>query len=79
MSLETTRTALERSDLRVGRTHDLPGDTFRLLGKDVAYLKLSSVVAAEAASYMERADGTKGMIIDIRNYPSEHIVLELAP
>jgi hypothetical protein len=29
--------------------HDLPGETFRLLSGEVAYLKLSSVRMAEAA------------------------------
>ena len=33
-----------------GRTHDRPGDTFRKLSPDVAYLKLSSVQAAQAAT-----------------------------
>jgi C-terminal processing protease CtpA/Prc len=58
-------------------THDLPGPTFRLLSKDVAYLKLSSVKADEAAHYVEEAAGTKGFIIDIRNYPSEFMVFAL--
>jgi hypothetical protein len=51
--------------------HDLPGDTFRLLSPDVAYLKLSSIKAVDVPRYMERAANTKGLIIDIRNYPSE--------
>jgi hypothetical protein len=58
-------------------THDLPGPTFRLLSKDVAYLKLSSVKTADAAHYIEQAAGTKGLIIDIRNYPSEFMVFAL--
>ena len=58
-------------------THDLPGPTFRLLSKDVAYLKLSSVKAEEAAHYVQEASGTKGLIIDIRNYPSEFMVFAL--
>lgn len=57
--------------------HDLPGPTFRLLSKDVAYLKLSSVKAADCAHYVEQAAGTKGLIIDIRNYPSEFVVFDL--
>ena len=60
-----------------GRTHDRPGDTFRKLSPDVAYLKLSSVKVAEAASYIEAAAGTKGLVIDIRNYPSEFVVFAL--
>ncbi|HEY2116767.1 MAG TPA: S41 family peptidase [Candidatus Angelobacter sp.] len=58
-------------------THDLPGETFRLLSKDVAYVKLSTVKAADAAHYIESAAGTKALIIDIRNYPSEFMVFAL--
>ena len=57
--------------------HDLPGDTFRLLSKDVAYLKLSTVKLDQAAKYIESAAGTKGLIVDIRNYPSEFVVFAL--
>ncbi len=60
-----------------GFTHDLPGPAFRLLAKDVAYLKLSSVKAEDAADYVHRAAGTKGLIIDIRNYPSSFMVFAL--
>jgi len=59
------------------KPHDRPGETFRKLSPDVAYLKLSSVKTAEAASYIESAAGTKGLIIDIRNYPSEFVVFSL--
>jgi C-terminal processing protease CtpA/Prc len=58
-------------------THDLPGPTFRLLSPKVAYLKLSAVKAADAASYVTQAAGTRGLIIDIRNYPSDFMVFAL--
>jgi len=61
----------------MGFAHDQPGETFRLLSKDVAYLKLSTVKAADAAHYVESAAGTKALIIDIRNYPSEFMVFAL--
>lgn len=57
--------------------HDLPGQTFRMLTDSVAYLKLSSVVAANAASYVEQAQGAKVLVIDIRNYPSQFMVFAL--
>ena len=57
--------------------HDLSGPAFRLLSKDVAYLKLSAVKAADAESYVRQASVTKGWIIDIRNYPSEFVVFAL--
>ena len=58
-------------------THDLPGDTFRKLSDDVAYLKLSSIKGPEVGGYMKSAAGTRGLIIDIRNYPSAFVVFEL--
>jgi C-terminal processing protease CtpA/Prc len=52
-------------------THDQPGDTFRLLSPEVAYIKLSSIKAADLPTYFDKAKNTKGLIVDIRNYPSE--------
>jgi Peptidase family S41 len=60
-----------------GATHDRPGDTFQLLSSDVAYLKLSSIAVKDVVGYVERAKGTKGLVIDIRNYPSEFVVFAL--
>jgi hypothetical protein len=37
-----------------------------LLSPEVAYLKLSSVKIADAATYINKASGTKGLVIDIR-------------
>jgi len=64
-------------DLAAGGLHDLPGPAFRMLEPDVAYLKLSSVVADSAARYVEQAAGTRVFVIDIRNYPSEFVVFAL--
>jgi C-terminal processing protease CtpA/Prc len=64
------------NDLDPG-THDLPGPAFRLLSKDVAYLKLSAVKEADCPHYIEQAAGTRGFVIDIRNYPSEFVVFAL--
>ncbi|MGA9669290.1 MAG: S41 family peptidase [Terracidiphilus sp.] len=68
---------LPATSMTVSSTHDLPGDTFRLLSPDVAYLKLSSVKAAEVDHYLSLAAKTKGLIIDIRNYPSEFVAYSL--
>jgi C-terminal processing protease CtpA/Prc len=57
--------------------HDRTGDAFQLLSREVAYLKLSSVRIEDVASYVERAASTKGMVIDIRNYPSAFVVFAL--
>jgi C-terminal processing protease CtpA/Prc len=76
LTITAKRVSLAINDFSSG-THDLPGATFRLLSKDVAYLKLSSVQDADAASYVQQAAGTKGLIIDIRNYPSSFMVFAL--
>jgi C-terminal processing protease CtpA/Prc len=76
LEISTSRVASVAGD-RSGFTHDRPGDTFQLLSDQVAYLKLSSAKAADAEKYVEGAKGTKGLIIDIRNYPSEFMVFAL--
>ena len=77
-AMEISAERVSSKDLpRFASTHDLPGETFRLLSKDVAYLKLSSVKSDQAAKYIESAAGTKGLIVDIRNYPSEFVVFAL--
>lgn len=58
-------------------TRDLAGPTFRLLSPKVAYIKLSSIKSDQVASYIKRAQQTKGLIIDIRNYPSQYVVYSL--
>lgn len=72
-----TRDSSSVMNLKAGLTHDLAGPTFRKLADDVAYLKLSSVVADSAASYVKRAAGTRCLVIDIRNYPSDFMVFAL--
>ena len=77
VSVSTARVPVDLLNLNVLSTHDRDGDTFQRLSEDVAYLKLSSVVAANSASYVRQAAGTKGLVIDIRNYPSEFVVYTL--
>jgi C-terminal processing protease CtpA/Prc len=77
LSLKARRLPTADLDLRTALTHDLPGETFRRLSDDVAYLKLSSVKSADVRRYIDGAAGTKGLIIDIRNYPSEFVVFTL--
>jgi C-terminal processing protease CtpA/Prc len=76
--MELTPSRLSNSEAGpIESTHDLPGETFRLLSKDVAYLKLSSIKSADVSHYIEAAMGTKGLVIDIRNYPSNFVVFDL--
>jgi len=77
LTLTASRASPSGLDQQAGSRHDLPGEPFRKLSKEVGYLKLSSAKAAEAEQYIESANGTMGLIIDIRNYPSEFVVFAL--
>jgi hypothetical protein len=48
-----------------------------MLSPQVAYLKLRGIRARDIVDYIERASGTRGLVIDIRNYPSEFVVFDL--
>ena len=67
IQIPATRTQLKQPFV----THDQPGATFRLLSPEIAYIKLSSIKAADLPTYFDKAKNTKGLIVDIRNYPSE--------
>jgi C-terminal processing protease CtpA/Prc len=77
LNLTPNRVPTSTLDLTSNFEDNLPGNTFQMLSKDIAYLKLSSVVAAQSANYVESAASTKGLIIDIRNYPSDFVVFTL--
>lgn len=77
LGLTVNRVATENLDLTSNGGDDLPGSTFQMLSPDVAYLKLSSLLATQSAGYIQAAAGTKGLIIDIRNYPSDFVVFKL--
>lgn len=62
--------SVQYATLAASLSRDLPGETFQRLSPSVAYLKLSSVKTEDVRSYIDRAAGTQGLIIDIRNYPS---------
>ena len=68
------RTSLE---LRPKVWHDRDGETFQLLSDDIAYLKLSTIEINNIADYIKAAEGTKGLVIDIRSYPGSFVVFAL--
>jgi len=78
MTLEETRVPIAMQEFAIKtNTHDRPGPVFQKLSDDVAYLKMTGVKAADAPKYVRDAEGTKGLIIDIRNYPTEFMVFAL--
>lgn len=73
LEIASRRDSIGAMALLAGWTHDLPGEGFRLLAPDAAYLKASAVRQSECASYVTRAAGTRCFVVDLRGYPSEYV------
>jgi C-terminal processing protease CtpA/Prc len=67
------RVAATSLNMAAGATHDLPGEAFRMLDDDVAYLRLSGVVLNDVPRYFERAANAAVFVVDIRNYPAQFV------
>ncbi|HSK17838.1 MAG TPA: S41 family peptidase [Longimicrobiales bacterium] len=57
--------------------HDLSGPPFRMLSDSVAYVKISSAAAHDAADYIAQAGDAAVLVIDCRGYPDEFLVFAL--
>jgi C-terminal processing protease CtpA/Prc len=77
LSVTTPRVSPANLNLQASATHDLSGDAFRRLSDDVAYVKISALKAADVARDIDSIKNTKGLIIDIRNYPSDFPIFAL--
>ncbi len=77
LDITNRRLPRESLDINVQLWHDRDGETFQLLSDEVAYLKLSTIDNTKTAEYIRKAAGTKGMVIDIRSYPSSFVVFAL--
>lgn len=77
LELRPVRVPLDSLDTSRDWAHDHQGRTFRRLSDDLAYLKLSSVKESEVLDYVAGMAGARGLVIDLRNYPSEFMVFSL--
>ncbi|TDN39738.1 peptidase S41 [Hymenobacter sp. UV11] len=59
-------------------TPDPKAPAWRLLPGNIGYLALGTIHNADLADIMAKAQKTKGLVIDIRNYPSDFVVFTLA-
>jgi C-terminal processing protease CtpA/Prc len=64
-------------DLAPGYVNVLPGPTFQMLDEDVAYLKLTSIIAADVPTYIEQAQAADVLVIDLRGFPAEPVAKAL--
>ena len=77
LKVEAQRVAMKSLLLESYARADRAGETFQMLSPQVAYLKLSSIKAADVDGYIAKAAGAKALIVDIRNYPAEYVVYAL--
>lgn len=77
LNITNRRLPREALDLNVQHWHDHDGETFQLLSDEVAYLKLSTIDGSRISEYVNAAHGTKGLVIDVRSYPSSFVVFAL--
>ena len=61
-----------------GGTPDPAASPWRLLPGNIGYLSLGTIKNEKLPEIMKEAEGTKGLVIDIRNYPSNFVVLSLS-
>jgi C-terminal processing protease CtpA/Prc len=59
-------------------TPDPKAPAWKMLPGNIGYLALGTIHTADLPQIMAEAKGTKGLIIDIRNYPSEFMVFSLS-
>ncbi|QNH62451.1 S41 family peptidase [Hymenobacter sediminicola] len=59
-------------------TPDPTAPAWRKLPSNVGHLTLGTIKNKELPAIMAEAQGTKGLIIDIRNYPSDFVVFSLS-
>jgi C-terminal processing protease CtpA/Prc len=60
-------------------TPDPKAPAWRLLPDNIGYLTLGTIHYDEVPAIMTAAKGTKGLIVDLRNYPADFVVNSLVP
>jgi C-terminal processing protease CtpA/Prc len=77
LELDAQRVTMSAMRVDEAGRNDRAGETFQMLSPQVAYLKLSSIKAADVAGYIGKAAGARSLIVDIRNYPADFVVFAL--
>jgi C-terminal processing protease CtpA/Prc len=64
-------------DMEMDWAYNQPDSCYRLLSPEIGYLYLGNVKGDLLPGIMEKFKDTKGLIVDIRNYPSDFVVFSL--
>lgn len=64
-------------NLRIDWAHNQPDSCYRFLNDETGYINLGNIQSDLLPTIFEMFKHTKGIVIDIRNYPSEFVVFSL--
>jgi len=64
-------------DLGMDWAYNKPDSCYRLLTPDIGYIYLGNIKADKLPLIFEKFKDTNGIVIDIRNYPSEFVVFSM--
>lgn len=70
--------AYSSKEINIYRKPLVKDTCFKLINKDIAYINNGSVKRKYLPEIWKEAKNTKGLIIDIRNYPSDFIIYDLS-
>jgi len=62
-----------------GNAHHLPGSGARLLNEEIAYVKIAEAADVDFDAFAKSMEKTKGLIVDMRNYPNSMSMFTLGP
>lgn len=63
---------------RIDFSHSQPKNSYRLINKDVGYIHLGKIQKKEVDPAFKLFAKTKGLVIDIRNYPSDFPIFAIS-
>ena len=70
-------TAIEPTNIYYNYGNPTPDSVFRLLSKDIGYIHIGSVTTNQLKTIFDKFNQTKGIILDLRNYPLDFVVYDL--
>ncbi len=65
-------------EINIYSKYEISDTCFKLINKDVAYINNGTIKRAYLPKIWEQIENTKGIIIDIRNYPSDFPIYDLS-
>ena len=70
--------AFSTKEINIYRRYQVADTCFRLISKDIAYINNGSLKRQYITAIWKELENTKGLIIDIRNYPSDFPIYDLS-